>query len=212
MPRRKKKDLGLQKRIASMIIVAVLAFFAGRYTVITQFDLPIVADLSHVQEKAKNGSFNKGYEHALKELNGESDLLLNQTITYLSNAIVTKVSSDLVEVQVSASSLDSSKEGLVVKTVQVPVGVKIVEKTPISFEEVQRLTEEFQKRYEALSKKIANGVGEPEDLQDIKLPSSYNVREFQLSELKEGDALSIITKNDVRATDRLQATSIELIR
>lgn len=120
-------------------------------------------------------------------------------------AQVKKVELDHLMIGYDSSKLLSSDEGLSEKKVLTGDIALIEHREPKSIEQINKDHEEYELRFNAFLNE------NPDDLPGFSTPLAHELRQLNLSNLKQGDWVRVVTSNDIRSNDELIATRIDYL-
>lgn len=184
---------------------------------------------------AKQGSYDEGYQAGLAfahqrlkdegviqpsidlDLSGLVDttekgvpplLLVGKNVLY--NVTVKSAKGRNIEIEFKASLFDIFQEGMLIRTVKIPEGVRIEKHIPKNSESYNKEIIEYNKKAEDQLKQIQAGTISKEDVYK-DYPLSYTIQYLEPSDLKTGDNVNVYSNTDISKSDIFDATSVEFI-
>ena len=199
------------------LITLLLAFFAfslGLYLAgigaFSPFGTTVVTEKTNgvIQTVVQKGSYEKGYNEALdfarQKLVDEG--IIDETVDRL-YATVKSINGQNIIVEFGASDLDLLQEGMATRTITV-AGDTVIEQHIIKPEgQFQKEYDEYEKVRQEYEDHYAQNPDDP-GMQEPDEPLEYTIKILQLSDLKAGYRINILTEMNIRTNDAFEATNI----
>ncbi len=193
-------------RIIKLVAIICISFLFGAY-------LGGTNKVSFFNKSYLAAERQKSYDAALKYARDRliAQNLMSQSVTSINSATVKSVSGQTVVVGFKASEIDLFKDGKITRTIQIPSSVTIehrINKTP---EEVKSITDAYNKKMKAIlvNKKLGRDVRK--EIQNLKAPELYTIKQIQVKDLKAGDVISVQSLKDIYSNKTVEASVVRLI-
>jgi len=203
------------------IVVALLAFTGGLYlgesntfSFFSDGSISQVVNVKHVNkkvdDKVKKGSYEDGYNAGLDLARKKLGVPEDRVVQQLSNAVVKSINGNDIVVEFNASILDVFADGKATKNVKLSDGTSVEKHEKKNMDVIEKEYEEFNKKMKVLQKRSENGEDVNDEMSELVFPTSYTVKKMEISELRVGDVVTVVSEADISKSDTFEAKSIVL--